>query len=234
MTSRRIGTYSGSTLMNEKQSVYERILGSSGAPPDDGGARGRHFSRRRVLLAAGAAASLLVCFGLGVAVSQPGGILGFWTRSEPQPAASDGKDLFTAHALANGVKTCAATYALLGKALTAGANFAFQTQVAETAPNQHAVQGTVGMRFAGNPRLAGQAAGVILAAPTATSCEGNSVRVIPIKQRCEDATSLLPPGSKLMSPLSDLPFYALPTGEQTLFLPVGDYCVAVTTLRSGS
>ncbi|OYY87989.1 MAG: hypothetical protein B7Y61_04200 [Rhizobiales bacterium 35-66-30] len=201
--------------MTEKQSVYDRIIGSSRTPPVDPAGRRRFFPTRRVLLLAGAAASLLVCFGLGVVVSQHSGISGFLGRSDQVPSgARDGKDLFTAHALANGVKTCAATYAMLGKALTTGANYAFQTQVAETAPNQHAVQGTVGI--------------------TASACEGNLVRVVPIKQRCEDAPSLLPPGSKLMSPLSDLPFYALPTGEQTLFLPVGENCVAVTTLRSGS
>ncbi|OYX75914.1 MAG: hypothetical protein B7Y95_00345 [Rhizobiales bacterium 32-66-11] len=221
--------------MTEKQSVYERIIGSSRTPPVDPAGRRRLFSTRRVALAAAAAGSLLVCFGLGVVVSQHSGISGFLSRSDQVPSgARDGKDLFTAHALANGVKTCAATYAMLGKALTTGANYAFQTQVAETAPNQHAVQGTVGMRFGASSRLAGQAAGVILVAPTAGACEGNLVRVVPIKQRCEEAPSLLPPGSKLMSPLSDLPFYALPTGEQTLFLPVGENCVAVTTLRSGS
>lgn len=221
--------------MTEKQSVYERIIGSSRTPPLDPAGRRRILSTRRVVLAVAAAGSLLVCFGLGVLVSQHSGLSGLLSRSDQgPPGAVDGEDLFTAHALANGVKTCAGTYAMLGKALTTGANYAFQTQVAEANPNQHAVQGTVGMRLGTNSRVAGQAAGVILVAPTGSACEGNLVRVVPIKQRCADAPALLPPGSKLMSPLSDLPFYALPTGEQTLFLPVGENCVAVTTLRSRS
>lgn len=149
-------------------------------------------------------------------------------------AGGNGQDLFTAHALARGVKTCAATYALLGKALTNGASFALQTQVADSAPNAHSVQGTVGMRFTPGARGPEQAAGVILVAPNGASCEGNSVRVIPLKQRCADATALLPPGSKLQSPLSDLAFYLLPSGEQTLLMPVGENCVAVTTMRAAS
>jgi len=222
--------------MDEKQSVYERIMGTAGQPraPDVPSER-PPAKRRPLMFAAGLAGVLLLGFGLGWVMSQAKGLTALQRpAAQPAPAADEGKDLFTTHALARGVKTCAATYAALGKALTNGATFAFQTQVAEGAPNAHSVQGTVGMRFGASPRGLEQAAGVILVAPNGSSCEGNSVRVIPLKQRCTEATALLPPGSKPMSPLADLAFYLLPSGEQTLLVPVGDNCVAVTTLRAAS
>ena len=87
------------------------------------------------------------------------------------------------------------------------------------------------MSFPQTELFTGQAAGIVLAAPNGAGCEGNSVRVMPTQQSCDVAAGLLPQGSKKLAPLSGLDFYALPTGEQTLLLPVGSNCVAVTTAR---
>ena len=227
--------------MPGKKSIHDRIMG--GRPHwagDDGAPASARRSLPRGLLLAGLAVALLAVGGIGGLLFARG--LGFdpasAVNSKAQVATrgtpSGASDPFSAFAAAAGVKTCAQTYAKLGSALIAGSQFVFQTQTSATDPDRHVLQGTIGMRFEPNAGFTGQGAGVVLAAPNGTNCEGNSVHVVALKQSCEASVALLPAGSKAMPPLSGLAFFALPKGEHTLLLPVGTGCVAITALRVGA
>ncbi|ACL62631.1 hypothetical protein [Methylobacterium nodulans] len=153
----------------------------------------------------------------------------------PAAAATAPADLFLTHANELGVKTCAATYAGLGKALTEGTQFTVQTQTAKADADRYGVQGVVGMAFpSGKGGYSGTAAGIVFAAPTAQGCEGDMVRVVPFAQNCQAAAAFLPKGSQPLQPLSGIAIYALSTGGQAMLMPSGNGCVAISILRSTS
>lgn len=173
-------------------------------------------------------AGLIMVIGLAIWL-WPSFSASLFTKADKTMTAADP---FTSIATSSGATTCVRTYAELGSALIAGSRFAFQTQVADKDANGHMIQGIIGMNLAENDSLTKPAAGIVLAAPNGTSCEGHSVRVVPVRQDCKTVAGLLPKDSKALPPLSGLAFYSIPTGEQTLLLPVGEDCVAVTTLLS--
>lgn len=140
---------------------------------------------------------------------------------------------FDAHAAAQGVKACAATYSALGKALTDGSQFMVVTQTARSDADQHSVQGVVGMAYVSGRGYTGPAAGLIFAGPTARGCEGNGVRVVPSPQNCQAFAAALPQGSQPFQQLSGIPVYVLSTGEQTMLVPAGSGCIVVSIVRAG-
>jgi hypothetical protein len=144
---------------------------------------------------------------------------------QPQPAANT----FQAQAAQVGIKSCATLFATLGDVLTRGTTFASNVQAQQTSPNDHAAQAVVGMKY-DTPNYKGQAAGVVLTAPTkAGGCEGNLVRVAPFPQSCPDVVRQLPQGSTLATTLSGTPLYNLGGNQgQALLVPSGAGCVVVT------
>jgi hypothetical protein len=143
----------------------------------------------------------------------------------PQAAATS----FQNQAAQLGVKSCAALFSSLGDSLTLGTTYASNAQAQQTAPNDHATQAVVGMKY-DTPNYKGQAAGVVLTAPTkAGGCEGSLVRVAPFPQSCPDVVRQLPPGSALATSLSGTPLYNLGGNQgQALLVPSSAGCVVVT------
>ncbi|WP_422650302.1 Secreted protein [Cupriavidus sp. H18C1] len=143
----------------------------------------------------------------------------------PQAPAST----FQAQAAQVGIKSCATLFAGLGDILTRGTTYASSVQAQQTSPNDHAAQAVVGMKY-DTPNYKGQAAGVVLTAPTkAGGCEGNLVRVAPFPQSCPDVVRQLPQGSTLAANLSGTPLYNLGGNQgQALLVPSGAGCVVVT------
>lgn len=156
-------------------------------------------------------------------------------ESKAVQASTQDVDPFTASATNAGVKSCAAIYGGLGKALTEGTQFMVQNQMSKAEPDHHALQGLVGMTFAGSQDVGyrGPAAGIVFAAPVAQGCEGTMVRVVPFQQSCQDASALLPKGSQSEHVLAGLPVFALPGGGQAMLMPSGQGCIAISIVRAG-
>jgi hypothetical protein len=82
------------------------------------------------------------------------------------------------------------------------------------------------------PELRGQAAGVLVAAPTATGCEGQFVRVAPFQQSCGAVIRLLPPGSEHERDLSGVGLYRLGGNRgEAMFISSGSGCVVVSIIN---
>lgn len=147
----------------------------------------------------------------------------------PQPAGN----AFHAQAAQLGVKSCTALFASLGDSLTRGTAYTFNMEAQKTSPNDHAAQAVVGMKY-DTPNYKGQAAGIVLTAPTkAGGCEGNIVRVAPFPQSCPDVVRQMPQGSTLATTLSGTPLYNLGGNQgQALLVPSGAGCVVVTVARA--
>lgn len=139
---------------------------------------------------------------------------------------------FPAEAGKLGVRKCANVYSALGQMVSHGSNYAVRTQTEPTAPDAHTVHGLLGMTYSG-PDHNGQAAGVVLAAPVGSSCEGQLVRVAPFEQPCADTVRLLPAGSAGVADLSGVPLYELGGNQgQALLVSSGTGCVVVTVARA--
>ncbi|WP_423602476.1 hypothetical protein [Sphingomonas sp. MS122] len=130
-----------------------------------------------------------------------------------------------------GVRRCANLFAALGETVSNGAAYAVQTQTGGAAADTHGVQGVVGMTY-NTPGYAAQAAGVVIAAPVGTKCEGQLVRVAPFQRACKDVVGQLPAGSTAVGSLSGVPLYNLGGGQgQAMLVSNGNSCVVVTIAR---
>lgn len=137
-------------------------------------------------------------------------------------------DTFKSEAGKLGAKKCANLFSGMGQAVTNGSTFAVRTETNKKAPDNHAVQGVVGMAY-NLPELKGQAAGIMFAAPVGQGCEGQLVRVAPFQKSCQDVVGLLPAGSVPSQSLSGVPTYQLGGNQgQALLIASGKSCVVVT------
>lgn len=153
-----------------------------------------------------------------------------------QPAVADaaqGKSSatdtpFQQHAKQAGLASCSNVFPGLGALLTSGSQYGVQSIWNDDAPDKHSIQALVGMNYA-TAGYSGPAAGVVLASPTATDCEGSMVRVAPFDISCSDMPGKLPKGSKLTNNLSQVSVYELPDNNgNAMLLPVGDRCVVIS------
>jgi len=140
---------------------------------------------------------------------------------------------FIRHAEDGGIHACKDTYAALGEALAAGANYMVQTETANNDPDQHSMQGLVGLNYPSQGDYSGPAAGLVFVSPIASgkNCEGSLVRVVPFQQSCQAAANLLPKGSKQGQQLSGVHTFALPNGGNAMLLPSGENCVVLSVVR---
>lgn len=135
---------------------------------------------------------------------------------------------FLQHAKQAGLKSCSTVFPVLGELLTNGAKYDVQTSWNNEAADSHIVQALVGMSYA-TASYSGPAAGVVVAAPTKSSCEGTMVRVAPFSASCADIPAMLPQGSKLANNLGQVAVYLLGNnGGNALLLPTGTGCVVVS------
>lgn len=140
---------------------------------------------------------------------------------------------FVRHAEEGGITVCKDTYTALGEALVAGASYMVQTETANNDPDQHSMQGLVGLNYPSQGDYSGPAAGLVFVSPTASgkNCEGSLVRVVPFQQSCQAAANLLPKGSKQGQQLSGVHTFALPNGGNAMLLPSGENCVVLSVVR---
>lgn len=149
-------------------------------------------------------------------------------QAAPANAQQNAAASFQKQAADLGIKSCANLFAALGDSLTRGTTYASNASTQKDAPNDHAAQAVVGMRY-DTPNYKGQSAGVIFTSPTKTGCEGGLVRVAPFPQSCPDVVKQLPQGSTLATTLSGTPLYNLGGNQgQALLVPSGNSCVVVT------
>jgi hypothetical protein len=130
-----------------------------------------------------------------------------------------------------GVRKCANLFSALGQTVALGSDYAGQVQTEKAAPDAHGVVGVVGMTYK-TPAYSSQAAGVVVATPVGTKCEGQLVRVAPFQRACKDVLALLPAGSTAAGSLSGVPLYNLGGNQgQAMLIASGPACVVVTVAR---
>jgi hypothetical protein len=135
---------------------------------------------------------------------------------------------FLQHVKQAGLKSCSTVFPVLGELLTNGAKYDVQTSWNSDAADSHSVQALVGMSYT-TQSYSGPAAGVVVAAPTQSTCEGTMVRVAPFSASCADIPPILPQGSRLANNLGQIAVYALGNnGGNALLLPTGTGCVIVS------
>lgn len=150
----------------------------------------------------------------------------------PEPAAAPAPvpSAFEEHARQGKIGTCANTFAALGRGVVADASYTAQTQWNNKAADAHAVESIVALN--GDPSTQGQAAaGVVFAAPIGRSCEGNLVRVTPVKDSCQALAGELVKQNGRTGVIGEMPLVTMPNGAQVMLVPFETNCVAVTSLR---
>ena len=130
-----------------------------------------------------------------------------------------------------GVRKCANLFSALGQTVALGSDFSGQVQTEKAAPDAHGVVGVLGMNY-NTPAYKAQAAGVVVATPVGTKCEGQLVRVAPFQRACKDVVAMLPAGSVTAGSLSGVPLYNLGGNQgQAMLVAAGNACVVVTVAR---
>jgi len=130
-----------------------------------------------------------------------------------------------------GVRKCANLFSALGQTVALGSDYSGQVQTEKAAPDAHGVVGVLGMTYK-TAAYNSQAAGVVVATPVGTKCEGQLVRVAPFQRACKDVVALLPAGSVTAGSLSGVPLYTLGGNQgQAMLIASGNACVVVTVAR---
>lgn len=151
----------------------------------------------------------------------------------PQAAAPQAKPTnpFQAQVGQLGVRKCANLFSALGQTVALGSDYSGQVQTEKAAPDAHGVVGVLGMSYK-TAAYNSQAAGVVVATPVGTKCEGQLVRVAPFQRACKDVVALLPAGSVTAGSLSGVPLYTLGGNQgQAMLIASGNACVVVTVAR---
>ncbi len=151
--------------------------------------------------------------------------------AQPAEAPAPVADAFRDQAERIGARRCVELFSAMGNTVALGAEHGVQARAERTSPDEHGIQGLVGMTYS-TPEHRGQAAGIVLAAPIGQGCEGQLVRVAPFQRSCRDVVPLLPAGSSQAGMLSGVPLYELGGNRgQALLVAAGETCVAVTVAQ---
>lgn len=216
----------------DQQSIHDRIMSRKSGEALQSQADDRGKPRRNRLKTT--ALSLLGVGALGAAgyagmhYDAIGNFLSRPAVAETNAAASAPADTpFLQHVKQAGLQACSNVFPGLGELLTNGAQYSVQSTWNTETPDKHAVQALVGMNYA-TEGYKGAAAGVVVAAPTGSLCEGSMVRVAPFTVSCADMPAMLPKGSKLANNLAQISVYELPDGGNAMLLPTGDGCAVIS------
>ncbi|PRD49650.1 hypothetical protein [Phyllobacterium myrsinacearum] len=214
-----------------KQSINDRILSRSENGGGEGEPAGSGLPRPgRLKWFAGIGAVAVAGAALAFQFYPPMGSVfpAAATAQAQAPAGANDDTPFRTHISQAGIRTCANLFPALGQALTFGSTYAVNTQWNKTSPDAHPVQAVAGMSY-DTPEYKEQAAGVVVASPTASGCEGTFVRVAPFQKPCQEVITTLPQGSTLAETLSGTPYYNLANnGGQALLIASGNSCVVVS------
>lgn len=167
--------------------------------------------------------------GYGVGYQPIGSLLSQAAVADtPQDKSSAADSPFMQHAKQAGLQSCSSIFPGLGALLTNGSQYGVQSIWNNETPDRHSVQALVGMNYA-TEGYSGIAAGVVVAAPTESSCEGSMVRVAPFEVPCAEMPARLPKGSKLTNNLAQVSVYQLPDNNgNAMLLPTGNTCVVIS------
>ncbi|MEX2743014.1 hypothetical protein AB3480_16920 [Rhizobium mongolense] len=217
----------------DQQSIHDRIMSrkSSGVAADreDDGERPQRSWLKTTAM------SLLGIVAVGAAgyvagrYEVIGNFLSQRAVAETKAAAPTPADTpFRQHARTAGLQACSNVFPGLGALLTNGSQYAVQSTWDLKTPDKHAVQALVGMNYA-TKVYSGAAAGVVIAAPTGSLCEGAMIRVAPFATPCADMPAMLPKGSRLTNNLVQISVYELPdNGGNAMLLPTGSGCAVIS------
>lgn len=156
-------------------------------------------------------------------------------HAEAQTAKSDAtgpkdNDLFVDHSKQAGVTTCRELFSSLGSLAVADSSYRMATFWNQKAGNKHAIGTLAGLRFE-TPALRGQGAGVVYGAPVNGSCEGVSVRIVPVPGKCSDFVASLSNNVVQREDLNGVPLVMFASGAKVMAIETGaNICVAVTTV----
>lgn len=223
-----------------QQSIQDRILGRSPETAEPAATRPennppleqkRHWGRAVL----GGVLGLAVIAAAGVAALQWPAIVDVFAQdSGAEPTATNTSlpdSLFLDHARQVGLTKCGAVYPVLGQILSSGTRYNLQTEWHNGEPDNHIVQGLVGMTYA-TPDYTGPAAGVVFAAPNGSACEGAMVRIVPFPNSCENMPAAIPGGTKSAN-LEQVAIYNVANnGGQVLLLPSGQSCVVISVTQA--
>lgn len=154
-------------------------------------------------------------------------------QRQTPPAAADAQKSqtpFEAHVDQAKLKTCAGTFAELGKAAAASDEYMALSQWSQQEADVHSIQSIVGMAFKSDPTLS-NGASIVFAAPVQGGCEGNLVRVVPSTQPCNVAVQSLGLANEQAVTLANVPIATTKAGANIIFLPSASGCVIVTVAR---
>jgi hypothetical protein len=214
-----------------KQSINDRILSRSQDTINAEAQAGSGSQLvRRITLFCSIGAFLAAGTALAFQISPHIGAFLFTeaTAQSQAPQSAKADTPFQEHISQAGIRACANLFPVLGQALTFGSTYAVNTQWNKTSPDAHSVQAVAGMSY-NTPEYKEQAAGVVVASPMATGCEGTFVRVAPFQKPCKEVIATLPQGSTLAETLSGTPLYNLANDSgQALLISSGTSCVVVS------
>ncbi|MGK9283664.1 hypothetical protein [Sinorhizobium meliloti] len=224
--------------MNQ-QSIHDRIMSRKSSDVVPNQADDRHRPRRNWLkTTALSLVGIVVVGAAGYVAMRYEAVANFLSKpavaetNETVPAPPDTP--FRQHAKQAGLQACANVFPALGTLLTNGSQYGVQSTWNNDQPDAHAVQALVGMNYAAEG-YSGPAAGVVVAAPTGSLCEGSMVRVAPFSASCADMPVMLPKGSKLTDNLAQVSVYELPdNGGNVMLLPTGNSCVVVSVASAAA
>lgn len=214
-----------------QQSIHDRIMSrktNAEAPATIAAAPSHNWWKKATLsllgiTVLGAAGYGATRYGILDAVLSPPAI-----ADTPQAGANAAESPFRQHAKQARLLACSNVFPGLGALLTDGSQYGVQSIWNNETPDRHAVQALVGMNYA-TEGYTGIAAGVVVAAPTGSDCEGSMVRVAPFPVPCADMPGRLPQGSKLTNNLAQVSVYELPNnGGNAMLLPSGNSCVVIS------
>lgn len=219
--------------MNQK-SIHDRIMSrqQGNDPRPVNGESAAKPTRNRLKIAVFSILGVAVLGGIGYAAINYAAIRNLVLQPAVAETGRGDSELpntpFLEHARQAGLQSCSTVFPVLGQLLTNGTEYSVQSTWNNDAADGHIVQALVGMDYA-SENYSGPAAGVVLAAPTQSACEGAMVRVAPFSASCADIPSVLPQGSTLVNNLGPVAVYELGNnGGNALLLPTGNSCVVIS------
>ncbi|MHC5234382.1 hypothetical protein [Brucella sp. LJL56] len=218
-------------------SIHDRIMTRSSVAHEVGGesisqsvsSRMPIFMQRSILRYSIAGIVVLAVAG-GIALQYPAisNLLDRMAVSESSAKAALADTPFLAHSKQAGLSTCSRVFPIMGQYLTQGAQYNVKTQWNEAEPDRHSVLSLVGLDYKSD-NYSGSAAGVVMATPNGTLCEGTMVRVAPFPQTCADVTKTLPQGSALSKELGQIAVYTLGDNSgEAMLLPTNKSCIVIS------
>lgn len=146
-------------------------------------------------------------------------------------AAAKDVSPFELHATQAGVTACKDVFTTLGSVMASDSEYRTASFWNQEAGDNHAIGSIAGLNF-NSPDFRGKGAGVVYGAPVNGSCEGVSVRIVPVSTNCTDFVNSFEKETMQREDLNGVALMMFNSGAKVMALPVADTnsCVAITTI----